>query len=61
MNSLKHTRDFLSGKYENQLDKAYQEMINFYTNLEKTDPNEIDSDNMSIENVFFIKPTYQIS
>lgn len=61
MNSLKYTREFLNSKYENQLDKAYQEMVNFYENLEQADPKEIDSDNMSIEQVFFIRPTHQIS
>jgi hypothetical protein len=32
-------------------------MVNFYDNLEKADANTIDSDNLSIENIFFIKPT----
>lgn len=36
-------------------------MVNFYENLETGEPKEIDSDNMSIEQVFFIKPTTQIS
>jgi len=36
-------------------------MKNFYENLETGDPKENDSDNMSIEHVFFIKPTEQIS
>ena len=36
-------------------------MVNFYDNLETADPAEIDSDNMSIEQIFFIKPTHQIS
>jgi len=36
-------------------------MINFYDNLEKDDPNDIDSDNMSIEQVFFIKPAERTS
>ena len=36
-------------------------MVNFYENIENNDPNDIDSDNMSIEQVFFIKPSHQIS
>lgn len=36
-------------------------MVNFYDNLETADPADIDSDNMSIEQVFFIKPTHQIT
>ena len=61
VSQLKNTRDDLNYRYEGQLDVAVKEMVNFYENLETADPAEIDSDNMSIEQVFFIKPTHQIS
>ena len=49
VNNLKNTREFLNCRYEGQLDNAVKEMVNFYVNLESADPNDIDSDNMSIE------------
>ena len=36
-------------------------MVNFYDNLETADPAEVDSDNMSIEQIFFIKPSHTIT
>ena len=49
MSELKNTRDGINYRYEGQLDQAVKEMVNFYENLENADPNDIDSENMSIE------------
>jgi hypothetical protein len=48
VSELKNTRNNLNCRYESQLDHAVKEMVNFYDNLDK-DPDDIDSDNMSIE------------
>ena len=61
VSQLKNTRDGINYRYEGQLDQAVKEMVNFYENLETAGPNDVDSDNMSIEQVFFIKPTHQTS
>ena len=49
VSQLKNTRDGINDRYEGQHDQAVKEMQNFYENLENADPNDIDSDNMSIE------------
>jgi hypothetical protein len=35
VNNLKDTREFLNSRYEQQLDKAVKEMVNFYEKIEK--------------------------
>jgi hypothetical protein len=54
-------------KYESQLDKAVQEMINFYNNLENhsdgqgSEGGDYQTNCDNLDRVFFIKPTHEIN
>ena len=51
-------------RYESQLEQAFKEMVNFYTNIEQEHehPNEnSETDSMCLDRVFFIKPTHEMN
>jgi len=55
---LKKTVVDLKSREELQLEEAFKEMVNFYTNLENDPINEYsETDSMNIDRCFFINPT----
>ena len=58
VSQLKKTVVDLRSREERQLEEAFTEMVNFYTNLEKDQINEYsETDSMNIDRCFFINPT----
>ena len=58
VSSLKKTVVDLKSREELQLEEAFKEMVNFYTNLENDPINEYsETDSMNIDRCFFINPT----